>query len=132
MATELEKRAKQEVSNTSAELLDNNGTVYSPDADIYINDDSLVLYLEVPGVKKGNVSVKLDENNVLSVKAKNVFAENGKIELKQFEIGDYYRSFQMSDEYNKDKITAQIENGLLRIEIAKKEEAKPRRIEINV
>jgi len=50
--------------------------------------------------------------------------------LRQYRIGDYYRAFQISDDYDKDRVQAKLENGLLQILIPKKESAKPRKIEI--
>jgi len=50
--------------------------------------------------------------------------------LRQFNIGNYYRAFQLSDEYDKEKITAKLENGLLQVTVPKREEVKPRKIEI--
>ena len=46
--------------------------------------------------------------------------------LTQYHVGDYYRAFQLSDDYDKEKITAKLENGLLEVTVVKKEEAKPR------
>jgi len=50
--------------------------------------------------------------------------------LKQYNIGDYYRAFQISDDYDKEKISATLENGLLEVTIPKREEVKPKKIEI--
>jgi HSP20 family molecular chaperone IbpA len=50
--------------------------------------------------------------------------------MRQYNVGDYYRAFQLSDQYDKEKISAKFENGLLEITIPRKEESKPRKIEI--
>ncbi len=128
---ELEKREKREVSHTGAEQMVDAGSAYSPDVDIYLNEEELLLAADLPGVEKGDVSIEIDESNSLVIKAKTTFKETEKPVYKQFNIGNYYRAFQISDEFNKDKVTARLENGLLELRIPKREEAKPKRIAIN-
>ena len=132
MSTDLEKREKKAVNHTAAEQIDQAGPSYSPDVDIYASDDTLVMAVDLPGVKKGDVTINLDENNALVIKAKNTFTEPEGAVLKQYNIGDYYRAFQISDDYDKEKISATLENGLLEVTIPKREEVKPKKIEIKV
>ncbi len=130
MSTELEKREKQEVEMAAAEKLHHSGPAYSPDVDIYVSDDAAVFLVDLPGVNKGDVTIEIDETDSLIIRGKNSRKEPDKPVLRQYEIGDYYRAFQLSDEYDKEKISAKLENGLLEITVPKKEEAKPKRIEI--
>lgn len=130
MTQELEKRQKQEVGATSAEQMEASGKAYSPDVDIYANNDELVLAVDMPGVTKGDVQIRFDEADTLSIRAKNAFKEPADPAIRQFNIGDYYRAFSVSDEYDKEKVTAKLEDGLLEVRIPKKEQAKPKRIEI--
>ena len=131
MSTELEKREKQEVTSTSAEQLVDSKNAYKPDVDVYNAEDKLIVVMDLPGIKKGNVSIDVDENNTLTVKAKSSFEEPAGLIYKQFNTGDYFRAFTLSNEFNKDKISAQLENGVLEITIPRREEVKPRRIQIN-
>lgn len=130
MAPDLEKREKQEITTTAAEKMNQSGPAFSPDVNIYASQNEVVFSIELPGVAKGDVNIEVDENNTLIIKAKNSFTEPENILLKQYNVGNYYRAFQISDEYDKDSISAKLENGLLEISVPKKEEAKPRRIEI--
>jgi len=130
--TELEKREQKEVTTTSAEQLTDVKNSYKPDVDIFYGEDKLFLSMDIPGVKKGDVSIEVDENNTLIVKAKNSFNEPEGVLYRQFSIGNYYRAFTLSDEFDKDNISGNLENGVLEITIPKKEEAKPRKIEIKV
>jgi HSP20 family protein len=131
MSAELEKREKQEVTSTSAEQLVDSNNAYKPDVDIYNVEDNLVVVMDLPGIKKGNVSIDVDENNTLTVKAKAAFDEPSGLIYRQFKTGNYFRAFTLSNEFNKDKISAQLENGVLEITIPRREEVKPRRIQIN-
>ncbi|MCU0609575.1 MAG: Hsp20/alpha crystallin family protein [Chitinispirillaceae bacterium] len=130
MTTDLEKREKQEVSNTAAEQITQSGTAYSPDVDIYASDDEVLFAVDIPGVGKGDVNIQVDETNTLVIKAKNTVREPEGVSIRQYHVGDYYRAFQISDDYDKEKVNAILENGLLQITIPKKESAKPKKIEI--
>ncbi|NLE03051.1 MAG: Hsp20 family protein, partial [Fibrobacter sp.] len=72
------------------------------------------------------------ENNVLSIKAKDSLkTPDGKELVAEFEIGDYYRAFTVSDQFDKSRITGKLENGVLEIVIPRREEVKPRKIQIS-
>ncbi|NLD92143.1 MAG: Hsp20/alpha crystallin family protein [Fibrobacter sp.] len=130
MTTDLEKREKQEVSSSSAEQMSYNGKSFSPDVDIYTSDDSAVFVMDLPGVAKGDVAIHVDETNNLTIKAKNSFAEPDNAVTRQFRTGNYYRAFQIPDDYDKERIAATLENGVLEIVLPVKESAKPKKIEI--
>ena len=130
MATELGKREKQEVGTTAVEQLKHSGPAYSSDVDIYVSDDAELFIVELPGVNKGDVTIEVDETQSLIIRGKTSVKEAENAVLRQYRLGDYYRAFQLSDEYDKEKISAKLENGLLETTIPKKEEAKPKRIEI--
>jgi len=130
MSTEIEKREKQEVGSTAAEQLRHSGPAYSPDVDIYITDDEALFLIDLPGVNKGEVTIEVDETDSLIIRGTNGFKEPDNAVLRQYRTGNYYRAFQLSKEYDKEKISAKLENGLLEVTIPKREEAKPKRIEI--
>jgi len=131
MTTELEKKEKQEVGSTAAEQLQHSGPAYRPDVDIYVSDDAALFIADMPGVAKGNVAIEVDETDSLIIRGTTGVKEPAGAVVRQYHIGNYYRAFQLSDEYDKEKISAKLENGLLEITIPKREEAKPKRIAIN-
>lgn len=130
MTTDLEKREKQEVGNSAAEQMAQSGSAFSPDIDIYASEDEVLFAVDMPGVGKGDVSIQVDETNTLVIKAKNTFKEPEGISIRQYHVGNYYRAFQISNDYDKEKVGATLENGLLQVRIPKKESAKPKKIEI--
>ena len=130
MATEVLKRPRRE-ANTSAETLVDAQNAFLADTDIYESDDALYLRLDVPGVEKGKVTVEVDESNTLQVRAKNTFKEPNGVLIREFFPGDYYRAFRLRDVYNKEKISAKLENGILEITVPKLEAVKPKQIEIS-
>jgi len=130
MATEVAKKNRGEVSKGRENLV-NLEQVRTPDADIFETEDQLRLILDLPGAEKGNVSIEVDENETLQVRAKNTFEEPKGRSDREFEVAGFFRSFYLGPEYDKNAINAKLENGVLDLTIPKREEVKPRRIKIN-
>jgi HSP20 family protein len=105
--------------------------VFVPSADIYETQDALTVILEMPGVEKSNVDVRV-EDGVLSVL--------GKLDLSKYQglqplyieynVGHYSRSFQLSSKVDQSKIAAELKDGVLSLTLPKVEQAKPRNIEV--
>ncbi len=132
MAAELEKRGKQQVVNTAAEQVRESGRAYAPDVDVYVSEDELALFVDLPGVEKGRVTLEVTENDALVIKgACATCGDERKAIVRQYTIGDYYRSFQIGGEFDREKIDVKLNNGLLEVHIPKKEESRPRRIAIS-
>lgn len=108
------------------------GKYFTPLVDIYDNRDALHVLMDLPGVVKGDVKIEVDENNVLSVRAKSSLGTSENTVLQEFEVGNYYRAFTLSDEFARDLINVTFENGVLEITIPRKEEKRPSKIEISV
>jgi|SRR5690606_26359303 len=135
MATEVEKQKRREPSKKqeaagNAENLSEIGRSFLPDTGIRETEEALILQLDLPGVDKGGVSIEVDETNTLRIKAKNSFQEPENNLFREFEIGNYFRSFRLGEEFDKDNMIAKLELGVLEITLPKKEEVKPRRIAI--
>jgi HSP20 family protein len=134
MATEIEKRAKPELSKKaspgSTESLLEMENAILPDAAIYETGDNLFVRLDLPGVEKGGAQIEVDETNTLKVRAANGFKEPEGLDYREFEAGNYYRSFHLGEEFDKDAIQAAFADGVLEIRIPKRESVKPRRISI--
>ncbi|MGC9452711.1 MAG: Hsp20/alpha crystallin family protein [Oceanipulchritudo sp.] len=93
--------------------------------DVYEDDNTRVIRLEVPGVRKKDIDISL-ENAVLSVHAKREEkTEEGKSTV------EFSRSISVGDDVNPDKIIARLEDGILTIELPKGEHAKPKQITIS-
>lgn len=106
------------------------GTAYQPAVDIVENMDSMVLYIDLPGVAAGGTQIEADENNILTLKARNSFREPDGVMVQQAALGDYFRAFQLGSEYDRGRISATLKDGVLTVHIPKREESKTRRIEI--
>jgi len=99
-----------------------------PKVDVVEDSDSLNLIAELPGVKKEDVKIVL-EDGVLTINGEKKNELVGKEEINIFK---FERKFKLTDDVNPDEITAKYENGLLKIKVAKlkPEEPKERIIEV--
>jgi HSP20 family protein len=106
--------------------------VFVPTADIYETKDALTVILEMPGVEKNNITVRV-EDGLLYVE--------GRLDLTKYQglqplyieynIGHYSRSCQLSSKIDQTKIAAALNDGVLSLTLPKVEEAKPRVITIS-
>lgn len=104
---------------------------YVPNADIYETDDALTVVLEMPGVEKKDVSVKL-ESDVLRVEAQIDFSKYEGLEpvYSEYNVGHYARAFTLSDRIDQDGISAELGDGVLALTLKKSKKALSRQIAI--
>ena len=98
--------------------------------DILEDPIGLILRVDLPGVAPGLAKVEVDENNILSIRAKASLPEPKTVLMRQFGVGDYFRAFQLGPNYDRDTIRAEQSEGVLVVTIPKRPEARPRHIEI--
>ncbi|MCG3211621.1 MAG: hypothetical protein FOGNACKC_05267 [Anaerolineae bacterium] len=130
---ELEAQAveKQEVDVAEGAERTRPGKAYVPRADIYETDNSLVIVADMPGVDDSSVEITL-EKNVLSLKGFVDFTppENFGLAYAEYEVGDFERTFTLSDDIDRDNIEATIKNGVLRVFLPKAGPAQVKKISI--
>jgi HSP20 family protein len=121
----------QKTENTAATERIRNVKTFVPRVDIYETKDFIYLVADMPGVDEKSVDVEL-EKNILTITG-SVNAEEAKdktLIYSEYEIGDYERTFTLSDEIDREKIFATVKNGVLRLELPKAEKVKPKKITI--
>ena len=103
----------------------------TPSTDIFETPDAYVLMIDLPGAVKDSIKV-VTEDGTLSVKAKVEPFQGEKMTLLFHELKSptYYRVFNLGDGVDRTGIDAQYEDGVLTIKLFKKDETKPREIEI--
>jgi HSP20 family molecular chaperone IbpA len=104
---------------------------YVPSTDIYETDDALKVVMEVPGVDRKNIDIKLEDDE-LRIDARIDFANYEGMEplYTEYNVGHFSRSFSLSQSIDQKDIGASLNDGVLTITLRKVERAKPRRIEI--
>lgn len=103
--------------------------IIRPAVDIFENDDGLTLKADLPGVTKDALNIGIDQG-LLTIEARAKSNLPGEQVLREFLPASYYRQFQVPDEIDTEKISAEMNNGVLTLNLPKAEAAKPRRIEI--
>jgi HSP20 family protein len=108
-----------------------NARTYAPDVDVRSNGDRILFSFDVPGVKKEDLDITL-ENGVLTVKGSRQFEPNGAKEqlLLGRSYGTFSRSFALPEHLDEEKLSANLADGVLKVEIPKLQKARPRRIAI--
>lgn len=102
-----------------------------PPVDICENQDGVTLYADLPGVGKGGLDVHVDKETLQITGKRTVFAEApAEGSYTEMPVRDYYRAFTIGEEIDRDKISAQLNNGVLKVVLPKAERAKPKKIEI--
>jgi HSP20 family protein len=106
---------------------------WRPVVDIYDEDDKIVIKAEIPGVDKDKINVDV-KDGILTLTGERSYENDVKEEnyhRRERAYGKFQRSFALAEGLNPDKIDADYKDGVLRIEIPKPEEKKPKKIEIH-
>jgi len=102
-----------------------------PASDIIQREDGFHIIMDMPGLERDDVVLDLKEDElVVSGKVDMVPPAGEKFVEVEFGGREYRRAFTLSDSVDREKITANFNNGVLEIMLPKAEKAKPRRIEI--
>ena len=104
---------------------------HTPLIDIHEGPEGLVLEADLPGASDQSLTIQV-EDNVLSLRARveSTVPADARVLHEEYRPGDFYRSFILSDEVDRSRISAEVKNGVLRLSLPKAERAKTRRIEI--
>ena len=121
---------KQEVEETGAERI-RDRKAFVPRVDIYETDDQIVLVADVPGVDQDSVEITL-EKSMLTVNGyvEPEAPEGYDIAYAEYDIGDFERSFRLSNQIDQEKIEASVKDGVLRLVLPKIGPAKTRKIAV--
>src|SRR5438876_9366515 len=105
---------------------------WSPSVDIYENKDQIVLEAELPGMKREDFDLSV-ENNTITLRGERHFEkkdETDNYHRVERAYGSFTRSFTLPNTVTAEGATAEYSNGVLRVVLPKREETKARRIEI--
>lgn len=106
--------------------------LFNPPIDIYETPDGLVLYADLPGVESEGLDLQVQDNRLtLFGRVTSVVPDSAEMMHQEYQVGDFLRSFILSDEVDHDRIQAKLTNGVLRVELPRAPRAKPRRIEVS-
>src|SRR5437868_14916173 len=109
-------------------------STFAPPVDVYEDEHNVTLKIEVPGIDEKDIDVQI-ENNLLTVHGERKFEKEEKEEnfrRVERQYGSFTRSFTLPSTVNPEQVQAHYDKGVLKIKLAKKAEAKPKQIKVNV
>ena len=107
---------------------------FAPPVDVYEDEHNITLKIDVPGIDEKDIDVSI-ENNTLTVRGERTLEKEEKEENFQRverQYGSFTRSFTLPNSVDPEQVSADYNKGVLKIRIAKKAEAKPKQIKVNV
>jgi HSP20 family protein len=128
---EMELKKKKEVQPSAGEST-RPGPVFIPAVDILETTNEIVVLADMPGVESKNVDIDLKDNQ-LTIRGHidPVVGEKETSLYSEFSWGDYFRTFTLSEVIDQEKITAKMDQGVLRLALPEVEKVKPRKIAVS-
>jgi len=102
-----------------------------PPVDIYETQDGLVLLADLPGVSPNDLKIRL-EDSILTIQARPKHLVEAEPIYREFELVNFFRQFELSEEVDQEKIAASLSHGVLRLYLPRAEKAKPREIPVQI
>jgi HSP20 family protein len=127
-ATETQNRPERTQTQTRTEQ--NRGYI-TPPANISANENEYLLELEMPGVDKDGIEVTVEGNELTIIGRRKQESQHGEAVYCESPQADYRRVFEFGVDVDTSKISADMEQGVLRLHLPKSEKAKPRKIPID-
>ncbi|MCK6485242.1 MAG: Hsp20/alpha crystallin family protein [Phycisphaerae bacterium] len=126
--TTVEKRPRREAANAERTR---TGRVYCPNVDIIERADELLVLADMPGVAAEDIDVRF-ENGTLEIhgRVRPRQDDETRFLLREYGVGDFHRSFEVSEIIDAGRITAECANGVLTLRLPKAESARPRTIAV--
>jgi len=121
---------KEETAQVAVPERTRGGATFTPRVDILETDTELLLFADVPGVRPEDLDVRY-EHGELTIHGKvQPRHEDADYIWSEYEVGDWYRAFTLSEEIDASKISAELKNGVLTLHMPKVAEAQPKRIQV--
>ena len=98
--------------------------------DIYEDTGRVVLTLEMPGVVKDSLDIKVEDDYLIVHGRRTNHEPQGKYIVKEIKTGDYHNEFSLDDTIDRNKIEAVVKNGVVTVTLGIKESEKPRKIQV--
>jgi HSP20 family protein len=109
-------------------------TTFAPPVDIYEDEHTITLQMEVPGIDEKDIDVRLEDNTLTVHGERKMEKEQKEENFRRIErqYGSFTRSFTLPSSVDRGQVSADYEKGVLKIRLVKKAEAKPKQIKVNV
>jgi HSP20 family protein len=111
-----------------------SSTTFAPPVDVYEDEHEVTLKIDVPGIDEKDIDVRI-ENNTLTVHGERKFENEEKEEnyrRVERQYGSFTRTFTLPTTVDQESVQADYDKGVLKVKLAKKQEAKPKQIKVSV
>jgi HSP20 family protein len=128
--TQVAERDQKAVARHEGDQLARRTTL-APAVDVFEDSQGITLWADLPGVTKDKLDVKVHDGN-LYIDAEAVVPTPAGLRLQHAEIREphFARTFSLSPDFDTSKIDANLQDGVLKLTIPRRNEARPRRIEV--
>jgi HSP20 family protein len=109
-------------------------TSFAPPVDIYEDEHTIAVKMEVPGIDEKDIDVRIESNTLTVHGERKIEKEEKEENFRRIErqYGSFTRSFTLPSSVDTGQVSAHYDKGILKISLAKKAEAKPKQIKVNV
>src|SRR5206468_10613816 len=109
-------------------------STFAPAVDVYEDEHNITLKIEVPGIDEKDIDVRIENNTLIVHGERKLEKEEKEENFRRVErqYGSFTRSFTLPNSVDTGQVSANYDNGVLKIKLAKKAEAKPKQIKVNV
>ena len=104
----------------------------APPVDIYDEGDKIVLLADMPGVDPDAIDVQYERGQLTISGRQKPRPEEGELAFAEFEVSDYRRTFAVGEEIDPASFTAELKNGVLRLNLSRVEARKPQKIAVKI
>jgi len=102
-----------------------------PPADIYETSEGLVLLADLPGVAPSDLEIRLEDHR-LTIQGKAQHMLTSEPISREYELGNFFRQFELSEQVDQGKIAARLQHGVLTLRLPRAEKPEPRQITVQV
>ncbi len=107
------------------------GVYFRPNVDIYELPDELVVAADVPGARSDQIDIQFEDGSLtIHARVADRQRSQGPFLRKEYGVGDYYRTFRVSEHIDPTRISAEYAGGVLTLHLPKVEAVQPRKIEV--
>src|SRR5437016_1272012 len=109
-------------------------TSFAPPVDIYEDEHNITLKIEVPGIDEKDIDVRIENNTLIVHGERKIEKEEKEENFRRVErqYGSFTRSFTLPNTVETENVSATYDKGVLKVKLAKKAEAKPKQIKVNI
>jgi HSP20 family protein len=121
----------QEGSETSTSEYTRGGPCFRPNVDIYELPDELVVLADMPGTKADQIDIQFEDGSLtIHGRVANRRENQGALARQEYGVGDFFRTFRVSEHIDVPRIAAEYDEGILKLHLPKVEAVRPRRIQV--